>query len=214
MPVTVISGEDRMFWGGGIFRSRGSTLALLIDFFVDWLPYIVVARRKAGTTTTAATAAVPDHDITPPGAARPAAARCVGSVELARGCYDEGQVKATCALRSSRVESSPASRRRPTPTTARDVRRTTQTSVHLRLAGRHNETRSGIHGPRTPSPDTCPFRDISIANICPSWASGFRVIHRVKLPHTVSGMLRRDISCRFIIIITVYGHDTIAILWV
>jgi len=34
MPVTVISGEDRMF-GGGIFRSRGSTLALLIDFFVD-----------------------------------------------------------------------------------------------------------------------------------------------------------------------------------
>jgi len=69
------------------------------------LPYIVVARRKAGTTTTAATAAVPDHDITPPGAARPAAARRVGSVELARGCYDEGQVKATCALRSSRVES-------------------------------------------------------------------------------------------------------------
>jgi len=72
------------------------------------LPYIdiVVARRKAGTTTTAATAAVPDHDITPPGAARPAAARPrrVGSVELARGCYDEGQVKATCALRSSGVE--------------------------------------------------------------------------------------------------------------
>ena len=126
--------------GGAIFKSGGSTLALLIDFFVDWLPYIdiVVARRKAGTTTTAATAAVPDHDITPPGAARPAAARPrrVGSVELARGCYDEGQVKATCALRCARVESSPASRRRPTPTTARDVRRTTQTSAHLRLAGR------------------------------------------------------------------------------
>jgi len=130
------------------------------------LPYIVVARRKAGTTTTAATAAVPDHDITPPGAARPAAARRVGSVELARGCYDEGQVKATCALRSSRVESGFATQTDANNGTRRS--RTTQTSAHLRLAGRHNETRSGIHGPRTPSPDTCPFREISIANICPS----------------------------------------------
>ena len=35
MPVMVISGEERVLGGGGIFRSGGSTLALLIDFFVD-----------------------------------------------------------------------------------------------------------------------------------------------------------------------------------
>jgi len=133
------------------------------------LPYIVVARRKAGTTTTAATAAVPDHDITPPGAARPAAARPrrVGSVELARGCYDEGQVKATCALRSSRVESGFA-----TQTDANNGTRRSSNDANVGAPSSCRPTqrdkRSGIHGPRTPSPDTCPFREISIANICPS----------------------------------------------